>query len=63
MLNPCLVAPSEVEVKPREPFALRYRVVVHDGETPAKELDRLAAEWQSRRLPRPAGGGGGGGAN
>ena len=61
MLNPCVVAPAEVKLKPKEPFVLRYRVVVHDGETPAKELDRLAAEWQSRRLPRPVEGAGGGG--
>ena len=46
MLNPCIVAPAEVKLKPAEPFALRYRVVVHDGETSAKELDRLAAEWR-----------------
>ena len=45
MLNPCVVAPAEVKLKANEPLVLRYRVVAHDGETPSKELDRLAAEW------------------
>lgn len=49
MLNPCIVAPAEVKLKPKEPFALRYRVVAHDGETPSRELDRLAEEWKRER--------------
>ena len=48
MLNPCIVAPAEMKLKANEPLVLRYRVVAHDGETPGKELDRLAAEWGKR---------------
>jgi hypothetical protein len=45
MLNPCIVAPAEVELKAGKPLVLRYRVVAHDGATPADLLDRLAKEW------------------
>jgi hypothetical protein len=49
MLNPCVVAPAEVKLKAEQPLVLRYRVVAHDGPTPARELDRLAAEWRASR--------------
>ena len=45
MLNPCIVAPGEVQLKAGEPLVLRYRVVAHDGQTPREVLDRLAKEW------------------
>lgn len=48
MLNPCIVAPAEVKLKANDRLVLRYRVVAHDGETPARELDRLAAEWRRK---------------
>ena len=61
MLNPCIVAPAEVKLKPNDPFSLRYRVVVHDGETQVREIDRLADEWRRRRVQKVRVGGGGGG--
>jgi hypothetical protein len=45
MLNPCIVAPGEVELKAGKPLVLRYRVVAHDGPTPRELMDRLAKEW------------------
>jgi hypothetical protein len=45
MLNPCIVAPGEVQLKAGKPLVLRYRVVAHDGPTPRELLDRLAKEW------------------
>ena len=45
MLNPCIVAPAAVKLNANEPLVLRYRVVAHDGETPASELGRLAEAW------------------
>ena len=47
MLNPCIVAPAEVKLKANEPLVLKYRVVAHDGPTPAAALDKLAAEWRA----------------
>jgi len=52
MLNPCIVAPAEVKLKANQPLVLRYRVVAHDGETPAKQLDWLAAEWAKEETTR-----------
>jgi hypothetical protein len=49
MLNPCVVAPAEVKLKAEQPLVLRYRVVAHDGPTPAAALDKLAAEWRASK--------------
>jgi hypothetical protein len=57
MLNPCIVAPAEVKLKGGDPLVLRYRVVAHDGETPVKELDRLAGEWAKQETGEQAGAG------
>jgi len=41
MLNPCIVADHPVEIKFGEPLYLRYRVVAHDGDATAVDLDAL----------------------
>jgi hypothetical protein len=46
MLNPCLVAKQPLTLKPNAPFHLRYRLVVHDGPTPAALLKQLYAQWR-----------------
>lgn len=46
MINPCIVAPEPVILKKGEILSLRYRVVVHDGPSPHKQLQSLAAEWR-----------------
>jgi hypothetical protein len=45
MLNPCIVAPKAVTIKANMPMVLRYRVVVHDGQTPRALLNKLAKDW------------------
>ena len=49
MLNPCIVAPGEVELAKHKPLTLRYRVVLFDGAVPAELLNELARDWS--RLP------------
>jgi hypothetical protein len=46
MLNPCIVAPAEMKLDPRNPLVLRYRVVLHDGPLPKELLDKLSIEWR-----------------
>ena len=46
MLNPCIVAPSQVVLKANAPLVLRYRVVAHDGPVPTEQLDTLARDWR-----------------
>lgn len=46
MLNPCMVAPAPVTLKAGVPLVLRYRVVIHDGPTPASLLNTLAKDWK-----------------
>jgi hypothetical protein len=48
MLNPCIVAPSPVNVGKGQTLNLRYRLVVHDGPTPMEVLKELATEWRRR---------------
>ena len=48
MINPCIVAPGEVKLRAGQPLVLRYRVVTFDGAIPARELDKLAAEFSGR---------------
>ena len=45
MLNPCIVAPSEVKLPANKPLTLRYRVLAHDGPTPTDLLNKLAKDW------------------
>lgn len=49
MLNPCIVAPSVVELKENKPLVLRYRVIAFDGDVPAKQLDQIAGSWTKIR--------------
>jgi len=46
MVNPCIVAPGAVTIKKGRPLKLRYRLVVHDGPTPAELLKKLSTEWR-----------------
>lgn len=43
MLNPCIVAPSEIRLEKDKPLRLRYRIATFDGEVPAGRLEAL--EW------------------
>lgn len=43
LINPCITAPSEVEILPDKPLVLRYRVMVCDGPPKSDLLNRLAA--------------------
>lgn len=49
MVNPCIVAPGEVEIKKGETLRLRYRLVVHDGPTPVALLDKRSKQVGSAR--------------
>lgn len=48
MINPCIVAAGTLAIPRGERFDLRYRLVVHDGPTPANMLDQLAEEFRYR---------------
>ena len=48
MINPCIVAPGPVQLKAGQPLRLCYRLVVHDGPTPAELLKKLSAEWRGQ---------------
>ena len=49
MLNPVIAAIEPITIRPEAPLTLRYRVVVHDGETPTALVERLSTEWRARR--------------
>jgi hypothetical protein len=44
MINPCIVAPSEVRLKAGKPLVLKYRVVTFDGKLPRNTVQKLAFE-------------------
>ena len=46
MLNPCIVAPAEMNLYKDTPFQLRYCVVTFDGEVPTAALNGIAAEFR-----------------
>jgi hypothetical protein len=46
MLNPNIAAVGPFTIKRDVPLILRYRVVVHDGDTPTALIDKLSNEWQ-----------------
>lgn len=47
MVNPCIVAPSEVKLKAGQTLRLRYRLVAHDGAAPIELLNKtLAPEFR-----------------
>jgi len=47
MLNPNVAALGPLTIRTGAPLTLRYRVVVHDGPTPAAVVDKLSAEWRA----------------
>jgi hypothetical protein len=47
MLNPNIAALWPVTIKTDAPLTLRYRVVVHDGDTPTALLNKLSDEWRA----------------
>ena len=47
MLNPNMAAVGPYTVKTDTPLTLRYRVVVHDGDTPAALVNTLSDEWRA----------------
>ena len=49
MVNPVIAALGPVTIRPASPLTLRYRVVVHDGPTPAAAVEKLSAEFRSTR--------------
>ncbi len=49
MLNPVVTAIEPLTIRPDAPLTLRYRVVVHDGDTPTPLVEKLSAEWRSTR--------------
>lgn len=46
MLNPTITAGQPMTIGAGQTMELRYRVVVHDGDTPTALLQRLSAEYQ-----------------
>ena len=49
MLNPVIAAIEPITIRPETPLTLRYRVVVHDGETPTALMERLSTEWRATK--------------
>jgi hypothetical protein len=49
MLNPNMAAVGPYTIKTEAPLTLRYRVVVHDGATPADLVNRLSDEWRAAK--------------
>jgi len=47
-INPCITAPGPITLKKGEPLTLRYRLVAHDGPTPAELVKSLTSEWRKR---------------
>lgn len=45
-INPCTTAPGPLTLAKGKPLVLRYRLVAHDGPTPADLVKALAAEWR-----------------
>jgi hypothetical protein len=45
-LNPCITTFDSVTIHPDAPLMLRYRVVVHDGDTPTDLLQKLSMEFR-----------------
>ena len=46
MLNPAITGAAPMTIHPNAPLTLRYRVVVHAGDTPTALLQKLSAEWR-----------------
>jgi hypothetical protein len=50
MLNPNMAAVGPYTIKTETPLTLRYRVVVHDGETPAALVNTLSDQWRATKF-------------
>ena len=48
MLNPTITAGQPMTIGAGQTMQLRYRVVVHDGDTPTALLEKLSAEYRAR---------------
>jgi Methane oxygenase PmoA len=48
MLSPSITGGGSMTLKGGETLTLRYRVVIHDGETPAALIEKLSAEYRGR---------------
>ena len=46
MVNLCIVANKPVTLKAKQPFHLRYRLIVHDGPMPDALVKELNREWR-----------------
>jgi hypothetical protein len=49
MLNPNIAALGPVTIRVGAPLTLRYRVVVHDGDTPTALIQKLSDEYRMTR--------------
>jgi hypothetical protein len=49
MLNPNIAALGPVMIKVAAPLTLRYRVIVHDGDTPTALVNKLSDEWRAAK--------------
>ena len=47
MLNPNIAAIQPVTIRVGSPLTLRYRVVVHDGDTPTAITEKLPRQWRA----------------
>jgi hypothetical protein len=50
MLNPNIAAVGPYTIKTDTPLTLRYRVVVHDGETPSALVNKLSDEFRAAKF-------------
>jgi hypothetical protein len=49
MLNPNIAAIQPVTIRVGSPLTLRYRVIVHDGDTPTAIIEKLSNEWRGTK--------------
>ena len=50
MLNPNIAAVGPYTIKTETPLTLRYRVLVHDGDTPTALVNKLSDEWRAMKV-------------
>jgi hypothetical protein len=50
MLNPNIAALGPFTIRTGVPLTLRYRVVVHDGDTPIPLVNKLSDEWRAAKF-------------
>jgi hypothetical protein len=49
MLNPNIAAIQPLTIRVGSPLTLRYRVIVHDGDTPTAIIEKLSNEWRATK--------------